>query len=446
MQPKQDVIGVSDKLSLGKAIPLSLQHLMAFVGGGAILPAVLMGLDPALAIMCTGLGTIIYLICTKNKIPSYFGVSFSFITPMAVITAVSGIQAALCGIVAVGVVFVIVAGIVKLVGTKWIDVVLPPAVSGCIIVVIGVGLSATAVDMVLNNGTGEFDGLGCLVAFVTFLAAVAFSSFCKGFLKTIPILLAIIVGYVVAFACGMIDFSPVSEAAWIGLPNITLPVFDLNAILVIGPIAFVVIVEHIGHLLVVSNITGENYNDKLAASLLGNGLGTAVSGFLGGPALTSIAENIGIMGVSRVYSTRVFWYTAGFALVLGGFCPKLAMLINTIPTCVLGGVSLMLFGLIAGNGLSLLVDSKVDFSKNRNLMIAAGSLIPGIGMMTMGVSIPLGSFNLPGLLLASILAVVFNLVLPKEDEAGDAAGETAGEAVRKVAGKVADRAASETTR
>ena len=446
MQPKQDVIGVSDKLSLGKAIPLSLQHLMAFVGGGAILPAVLMGLDPALAIMCTGLGTIIYLICTKNKIPSYFGVSFSFITPMAVITAVSGIQAALCGIVAVGVVFAIVAGIVKLVGTKWIDVVLPPAVSGCIIVVIGVGLSATAVDMVLNNGTGEFDGLGCLVAFVTFLAAVAFSSFCKGFLKTIPILLAIIVGYVVAFACGMIDFSPVSEAAWIGLPNITLPVFDLNAILVIGPIAFVVIVEHIGHLLVVSNITGENYNDKLAASLLGNGLGTAVSGFLGGPALTSIAENIGIMGVSRVYSTRVFWYTAGFALVLGGFCPKLAMLINTIPTCVLGGVSLMLFGLIADNGLSLLVDSKVDFSKNRNLMIAAGSLIPGIGMMTMGVSIPLGSFNLPGLLLASILAVVFNLVLPKEDEAGDAAGETAGEAVRKVAGKVADRAASETTR
>ena len=178
--------------------------------------------------------------------------------------------------------------------------------------------------------------------------------------------------------------------------NITLPVFDLNAILVIGPIAFVVIVEHIGHLLVVSNITGENYNDKLAASLLGNGLGTAVSGFLGGPALTSIAENIGIMGVSRVYSTRVFWYTAGFALVLGGFCPKLAMLINTIPTCVLGGVSLMLFGLIAGNGLSLLVDSKVDFSKNRNLMIAAGSLIPGIGMMTMGVSIPLGSFQPAG--------------------------------------------------
>ena len=189
----------------------------------------------------------------------------------------------------------------------------------------------------------------------------------------------------------------------------------MNGILVIAPIALVVIVEHIGHLLTVTSVTGEQCNDKLASSLLGNGLGTMASGFLGGPALTSIAENIGVMGLSKCYSTRVFWWTAGFALIIGGFCPKLAMLFYSIPSPVLGGVSLMLFGLIAGNGLSLMVEAKVDFTSNRNLMIVASTLIVGVGMMTTSTSIPVGSFSVPGLLLASILAIVLNLVLPREE-------------------------------
>ncbi|MCK6139967.1 uracil-xanthine permease family protein [Slackia exigua] len=415
---------IADKVPIGKAITYSLQHLMAFVGGGAIVPALIMGLDPALAVFCTGLGTIIYLLCTKNQVPSYFGVSFSFITPMAVVTAVDGISGALCGIVAVGIVFCIVAGIVKLVGTGWIDKVLPPVVAGCIIVVIGVGLSATAINMVMfDSGASEgFDSVGCAIGLLTFLVAVACSSYFKGFMKMIPVLVGIVVGYVASIPLGLVDFAAVREAAWVGMPNITLPTFSMNGILVIAPIALVVIVEHIGHLLTVTNITGENCNDKLAASLLGNGLGTAVAGCIGGPALTSIAENIGVMGLSKCYSTRVFWWTAGFALLIGGFCPKLAMLFYSIPNPVLGGASLLLFGLIAGNGLSLMVDARVDFTQNRNLMIAASSLIVGIGMMTMGVSIPLGSFNIPGLLLASILAIVLNLILPadKDENAANA--------------------------
>ena len=407
---------ISDKVPLGKAITYSIQHLMAFVGGGAIVPALIMGLDPALAVFCTGLGTIIYLLCTRNKVPSYFGVSFSFIGPMAVVTAVDGISGALCGIVSVGIVFCIVAGIVKIAGTGWIDRVLPPVVAGCIIVVIGVGLSSVAIgDVMATDASGNFDLLGCGIGLVTFLVAVVCSSFFKGIFKMIPVLVGIVVGYIVSIPFGLVDFAPIQEASWIGLPNITTPTFSLNGILVIAPIALVVIVEHIGHLLTVTSVTGEQCNDKLASSLLGNGLGTMVSGFLGGPALTSIAENIGVMGLSKCYSTRVFWWTAGFALIIGGFCPKLAMLFYSIPSPVLGGVSLMLFGLIAGNGLSLMVEAKVDFTSNRNLMIVASTLIVGVGMMTTSTSIPVGSFSVPGLLLASILAIVLNLVLPREE-------------------------------
>lgn len=414
---------IADKVPLGKALTYSLQHLMAFVGGGAIVPAMLMGLDPALAVFCTGLGTIIYLLCTRNKVPSYFGVSFSFITPMAVVTAVDGIGGALCGVVSVGIVLCIVALLVKLVGTGWIDKVLPPVVTGCIIAVIGIGLSATAINSVMFDGGNSetFDAVGCAIGFLTFLVAVVASSWFKGFLRMIPVLIGIVVGYIVAIPAGLVDFQPVIDAAWIGLPNITLPTFSINGIMVIAPIALVLCVEHIGHLMTVTNLSGEDCNSKLSSSLMGNGLGIIVSGSLGGPALTSIAENIGVMGLSRCFSTRVFWWTAGFALIIGGFCPKLAMLFYSIPNCVLGGVSLLLFGLIAGNGLSLLVEAKVDFNKNRNLMIAAASLIVGIGMMTTGVSIPIGSFNVPGLLLASILAVVLNLILPKEEDEEEAA-------------------------
>lgn len=413
---------ISDKVPFGQAILYSIQHLMAFVGGGAIVPAIIMGLDPALAVFATGIGTIIYLLCTRNKVPSYFGVSFSFITPMAVVTAVDGIGGALCGIIAVGVVLCIVAGVVKLAGTGWIDKVLPPVVTGCIIVVIGVGLSSVAISSIFTaDADGNFSLLGIAIGFATFLVSVATSSYFKGFLKMIPVLIGIVFGYLVCIPFGLVNLQPIADAAWIGLPNFTAPTFSMNGILVIGPIALVLVVEHIGHLLTVTQLSGENCNDKMAASLLGNGLGTIVSGAMGGPALTSIAENIGVMGLSKCFSTRVFWWTAAFALVIGGFCPKLAAIFNSIPNPVIGGVSLLLFGLIAGNGLSLLVSSKVDFNENRNLMIAAGTLIVGIGMMTTGVSIPLGSFNIPGLLLAAIIAVVLNLILPKEQSASDQA-------------------------
>ncbi|MEE0583163.1 MAG: solute carrier family 23 protein, partial [Adlercreutzia sp.] len=214
---------IADKVPLGKTLLYSLQHLMAFVGGGAIVPAMIMGLDPALAVFCTGIGTIIYLICTRNRVPSYFGVSFSFITPMAVVMATDGVGGALCGIIAAGLVMVVGAGVVKAIGTGWIDKVLPPVVTGCIIVVIGVGLSATAINSVMFDGGASetFDAVGCLIGFVTFIAAVIASSWFKGFLKMIPVLIGIVVGYLVAVPFGYVDFTPVLEAAWIGLPSIT---------------------------------------------------------------------------------------------------------------------------------------------------------------------------------------------------------------------------------
>lgn len=194
--------------------------------------------------------------------------------------------------------------------------------------VIGVGLSATAINSVMFDGGASetFDAVGCLIGFVTFIAAVIASSWFKGFLKMIPVLIGIVVGYLVAVPFGYVDFTPVLEAAWIGLPSITLPTWSLNGILVIAPIALVLLVEHIGHLMTVTNLSGEDCNQYLSSSLLGNGLGIMASGALGGPALTSIAENIGVMGLSKCYSTRVFWWTAAFALIIGGFCPKLAML------------------------------------------------------------------------------------------------------------------------
>ncbi len=408
------VIGVDDRVPVGHAIPLALQHLMSMFGATVLVP-ILTGLSPSLAIMCSGIGTILYLLVTRGKIPSYLGSSFAFISPILVVGASQGLDAALGGIVVAGFVYMVVAGILKVAGSAWIHRVLPPELVAAVIVVIGVGLSGTAVRMAFYSGGETFVSDGFIVALVTLMSAIIFSSFFRGMISTIPILLSIIVGYIAAALMGLVDFQPIMDAHWIGLPQLHHPTFDIGAILIIAPVALVVIIEHIGHLLVVGEVVGKDYNDMLPQSLFGDGLATTVAGFLGGTPATTYAENIGVMSVTKVYSTQVFWYAGAMAFVIGGFIPKVEAVISSIPVPVMGGVSLLLFGLIASNGLRMLVSNRVNFSRNRVLMIVSSVIIIGVGMETTGITIPLGEhYVLPGMAASALFGIILNLILPKD--------------------------------
>ena len=415
------IVQTDEVLPLAQALPLAAQHLMAMFGATVLVP-ILTGLDPAVGLMTSGLGTILYLICVRNKIPSYLGSSFAFIAPLIAVGGGPGganIPAALGGLVVAGFVYMAVAGIVKVFGTGWLSKLLPPALVGAIVIVIGLGLSATAIKMCMfpfADPTKGINLVGLGIAFLTLASAIAFSSYFKGFMKTIPVLMGIIVGYVAAFFAGMVDFAPVAAAKWIGLPTLTFPKFELGAILIIAPIAFVVIVEHIGHLLVINEITGKDFTPLLPESLFGDGLATAISGALGGTPSTTYAENIGVMAVTKVYATQLFWYAGALAFIIGGFVPKVGAVISSIPTPVMGGISLLLFGLIASSGLRLLVKSGIDYSHSRNLIMSSVVLVIGIGMETGGFTIPLGKYTVPGMALATLIGVILNLILPKESE------------------------------
>ncbi len=411
----QREIQTDEKLPLIQAIPLAFQHLMAMFGATVLVP-LLTGLDPSVAIMTSGAGTILYLILTRGKIPSYLGSSFAFIGPIIAVAATKGVPAALGGLVVAGLIYVVVALFIKGFGTKWLNRVLPPALVGAVVIVIGLGLAGTAVSMATKGAGDVFVMKNLILALITLTAAIIFSSFFKGFWATIPILLGIIVGYAVAFPMGMVDFQPVLDAAWIGLPTLTFPEFDLGAILIIAPVAFVVIIEHIGHLLVVNEIVGKDFTPMLPESLAGDGLATALSAMVGGTPSTTYAENIGVMAVTKVYATQVFWWAGGLAFFIGGFVPKLKYFIQSIPVPVMGGISLLLFGLIASSGLRLLVESGIDYSHSRNLIMSSVVLVVGIGMEGTGTVIPIGDYVLPGMAAATLLGIILNLVLPAESK------------------------------
>jgi uracil-xanthine permease len=421
------IIQTDETLPIAQVIPLSLQHLMAMFGATVLVPY-LTGLDMGVGLMTSGIGTILYLICTRNKIPSYLGSSFAFIVPLIAVGggAVAGVAKspaqipyALGGLVAAGVVYMIVAGIVKMFGTGWINRVLPPALVGSVVIVIGLGLSATAVKMAMfpnSDPTQPVNLVGLGIAAITLAAAIIFSSYFKGFTKAIPILLGILVGYAVSIPLGLVKFDAIAKAAWIGLPHVTLAKFDLGAMAIIAPVAIVVIVEHIGHLLVINEITGKDFTPMLPESLFGDGLATAVSGLIGGTPSTTYAENIGVMAVTKVYATQLFWYAGAFAILIGGFIPKFSAAMSSIPTPVMGGISLLLFGLIASSGLRLLVQSGIDYSHSRNLIMSSVVLVIGIGMDTGGYTIPIGKYTIPGMALATVVGIILNLILPKESE------------------------------
>ncbi|WP_217558157.1 uracil permease [Paenibacillus sp. GbtcB18] len=400
-------IGVDERPSLGKTIPLSLQHLFAMFGSTVLVPA-LFHVNPAIVLLMNGIGTLLYIFLCKGKIPAYLGSSFAFISPVLYVLSTNSYNSALGGFIIVGIVFVLVALLVKLVGTKWIDVVFPPAAMGAIIAVIGLELAPTAAGMAgfLPKDGAPLDGKALLVSIVTLLIALLGNVLFRGFMKIIPILVSIVAGYALAAFVGIVDFAKVSEASWFALPQVYTPQFDLTSVLIILPAALVVIAEHIGHLVVTGNIVGKDLSKDpgLDRSLLGNGISTILSGFVGSTPNTTYGENIGVLALTRVYSTWVIGGAACFAIVLS-FSGKLAALIMTIPTPVMGGVSLLLFGVIGASGIRMLVESKVDYSKATNLILTSIVLIIGLS----GAALKIDSFELKGMALATVSAIVLSL-------------------------------------
>lgn len=412
------LLDVHEKPAFGKGILLSFQHVFAMFGATILVPLIL-GMPVSVALFASGIGTLIYQVATQFKVPVYLGSSFAYITAMA--TAIKGmggdVSAAQTGIFFVGLIYVLIAGLVGLVGTSWIDKLLPPIVIGPMIIVIGLGLAGSAVT---NAGfVADSDWRHILVATVTFLIAAIINTSGRGFIKIIPFLVAIIGGYVVSAFLGLVDFTPIKEAAWFEIPQFYLPfktghfqtykLYFGPEMLAILPIAVVTIAEHIGDHTVLGQITGRQYlkNPGLKYTLIGDGVATAVSALIGGPANTTYGENTGVIGMTRVASVSVIRNAALIAIAFS-FFGKFTALISTIPNAVLGGMSILLYGVIASNGLKVLIESRVDFSQVRNLIIASAMLVLGLGSAVL----ELGALTLSGTALSAIVGVILNLVLP----------------------------------
>lgn len=408
---QQRVIRVDERPPLHKSIPLGIQHLFAMFGSTVLVPF-LFKVDPATILLMNGIGTLLYLLLTKGKIPAYLGSSFAFISPVFVVLGTQGYSAALGGFIVVGVVFCLVALLIKSVGTRWIDVVFPPAAMGAIVAVIGLELVPVAAGMAglipASDAPPDWtiDTKTVTVSIVTLLVTIVGQAMFRGFLKIIPILIGIVAGYALAAANGLVSLDKVREADWFAIPTFYSPSLDWASIAIILPAALVVIVEHIGHLIVTGNIVGKDLTKDpgLDRSLLGNGVSTILSGFAGSTPNTTYGENIGVLAITKVYSTWVLGLAALFAIVLS-FVGKLAALINTIPLAVMGGISLLLFGVIAASGIRMLVESKVDYAKASNLMLTTIVLVIGIS----GAKIAWGNFELKGMALATVVAIVLSL-------------------------------------
>lgn len=399
---------------------LSFQHVFAMFGATILVPMIT-GFPVSVALFASGIGTLIYTAITKGKVPVYLGSSFAYISAVQLaVAALSGdISAAQTGLMLIGITYVLVALVIKVIGKGWIDILLPPIVIGPMIAVIGLGLAANAVS---NAGFVEGgDPKGMFVAILTFLIAAFISTKAKGFFKIIPFLCAIICGYVVSLALGLVDLSSVAEAKWFALPAFMFPfqIGDFGTYeLYFGPetwailpVAFVTISEHIGDHTVLGKICGRNFlkDPGLDKTLMGDGIATAVSAFIGGPANTTYGENTGVIGMTRISSVYVTAGAAVIAIILS-CVGKVSALISTIPNPVLGGMSILLYGVIASNGLRVLVDNKIDFGKQRNLIIASAMLVIGLG----GAILPLGNVaTLSGTALSAFVGIILNLILPK---------------------------------
>ena len=408
------VLDIKDRPQAFHWVGLSLQHLFTMFGATVLVP-ILVGIDPGIALVSSGLGTMVYLITTKGKIPAYLGSSFAFIAAMQMLMKSDGYPAIAQGAMTTGLVYLIVSLIIKKIGSDWLDKILPPIVVGPVVMVIGLGLAANAANNAMyNNNVYDFKYIA--VALITLGLTIFYNMFFKGFLGLIPILLGIVSGYLVALAFGIIDLTPIKEAAWFALPNFEVPFVQyepklyLNAITTMAPIAFVTMTEHIGHLMVLNKLTKRNFfqDPGLSKTLMGDGLAQIVAGFVGGPPVTSYGENIGVLAITRVHSVFVIGGATVFAVALG-FVGKLSALILSIPGPVISGISFVLFGVIAASGLKILIDNKINFDKKKNLLIASVILVIGIG----GLVFKVGTLELSSMALATVLGIVLNLILPE---------------------------------
>ena len=412
---------------LGKWIILALQHVFAMFGATILVPILVNAaagevvLTIPVALVTSGIGTLIYILCTKGKSPVYLGSSFAFITPIAAAFLKGGISGAMTGIMAVGILYIIVALIIKFIGKDWLDKLLPPVVIGPMIMIIGLGLAPSAISQIGIAAGTAMEWKTVLVAFVSFLVTAIVMTKAKGFFKVIPFLFGIISGYVVALMLGMIDFSAVSEAKFFAIPNFMLPFVDykisFTALVTILPIALVTICEHIGDHKSLSNIIGKDLikDPGLDKTLLGDGIATFVAGFLGGPANTTYGENTSVVGMTKVASVKVIGLAAIISIMFG-FLGKFTALISTIPDAVLGGVSLLLYGFIAVNGLKVLISNQVDFEKPVNVIVASTMLVLGLGGAAISIVSGDLSVTISGMSLASIAGILLNLTLRGKDE------------------------------
>ncbi|GAW37701.1 uracil permease [Streptococcus suis] len=392
--------------------------------GATILVPLILGMPVSVALFASGVGTLIYQVATQFKVPVYLGSSFAYISAMALAIKEMGgdVSAAQTGILFVGLIYVLIAALVKVIGTKWIDSLLPPIVIGPMIIVIGLGLANSAVTSAGFVADGDWKNV--VVAIATFLIAAFVNTKGKGFAKIVPFLIAIIGGYVIAIFLGLVNFTPVLEAAWFELPGFYLP-FETGAfksynfyfgpeMIAILPIAVVTVAEHIGDHTVLSQICGRQFlkDPGLSRTLIGDGVATAVSAFIGGPANTTYGENTGVIGMTRIASVSVIRNAALIAIAFS-FLGKFTALISTIPSAVLGGMSILLYGVIASNGLKVLIESRVDFGQVRNLIIASSMLVLGLG----GAVLNIGAITLSGTALSAIVGIILNLILPKAEKA-----------------------------
>ncbi|HGF8354343.1 TPA: solute carrier family 23 protein [Enterococcus faecium] len=408
------VLDIHDRPTPGHWVGLSLQHLFTMFGATVLVP-ILVGIDPGIALVSSGLGTLVYLFTTKGKIPAYLGSSFAFIAAMQLLMKTDGYPAIAQGAVTTGLVYLIVALIIKKIGSAWLDKILPPIVVGPVIMVIGLGLAANAAtNAMYNQGTYDFKYIA--VALITLGLTIFFNMWLRGFLGLIPILLGIISGYIVALLFGIVDTKPIVDASWFAVPNFEIPFVQyepklyLGAITTMAPIAFVTMTEHIGHLMVLNKLTKRNFFEEpgLHKTLTGDGLAQIVAAFVGGPPVTSYGENIGVLAITRVHSVFVIGGAAVFAVILG-FVGKLSALILSIPGPVISGISFILFGVIAASGMKILIENKIDFDKKKNLLIASVILVVGIG----GLVFEVGTFTLSAMALATVLGIILNLILPE---------------------------------
>lgn len=427
MEKKKMTYDVDEFPPIGKSIILALQHLFAMFGATILVPILVNSaagtevLTIPVALVTSGIGTIIYILCTKGKSPVYLGSSFAFITPIAAGYAKSGIGGAMTGIMVIGIIYVIVALIIKFAGKKWLEKLLPPVVIGPMIMIIGLGLAPSCTGQI---GISEGSTLALkplLVAFVSFITTAIMMTKAKGFFKVIPFLIGIIAGYITACLLGIVNFDSVMNAEWIQVPKFVIPFVDyeinFGAILTIAPIALVTLCEHIGDHTSLSNIIDKNLIEDpgLDKTLMGDGLATLAAGALGGPANTTYGENTSVVGMTKVASVKVIALAAVFAIVIG-FFGKFTALIGTIPNAVLGGVSLLLYGFIAVNGLKVLIKNQTNFEDPKNVIVASTMLVLGLGGAVLSITNNDINLTISGMSLASIAGIILNLILPSEKE------------------------------